>query len=154
MHKKQQMWVWSLGQEDPLEKEMTTHSSIPAWKIPWIEEPSWLQFVGSQRVGHDWAHTLRCSFAQSGPTLCNPMTAAHQTSVPHHLPKFGQVHVHCISDVIQPSHPLMPSSPSAPSISQHQGLFQWVSCSHQMTKILEFQLQHQSFQQVFRIYFL
>ena len=81
MHKKQEMWVWSLGQEDPLEKEMTTHSSIPAWKIPWIEEPSRLQFMSSQRVGHDWAHTLCCSFAQSGPTLCNPMTAACQTSL-------------------------------------------------------------------------
>ena len=45
-------WVRSLGQEDPLEKEMTTHSSILAWKIPWTEEHGRLQFVGSQRVGH------------------------------------------------------------------------------------------------------
>ena len=43
-----------LGQEDPLEKEMTTHSSTLAWKIPWAEEPGWLQFMGLQRVGHDW----------------------------------------------------------------------------------------------------
>ena len=55
-----------------------------------------------------------------------------------------------ISDAIQPSHPLKPSSPSALNLSQHQRLFQWVSCSHQMTKILELQLQHQSFQRVFR----
>ena len=50
------MWetpVLSLSQEDPLEKEMTTHSSIPAWKIPWTEEPGGLQSMGSQRVGHD-----------------------------------------------------------------------------------------------------
>ena len=46
--------VWSLGQEDPLEEEMTTHSSILAWRIPWTEEPCWLQFVGSQRIGHEW----------------------------------------------------------------------------------------------------
>ena len=46
--------------------------------------------------------------------------------VPHYLPEFAQVHIHCISDVIQPSHPLSPSSPSALSLSQHQGLFQWV----------------------------
>ena len=46
--------VWSLGQEDPLEKEMATHSSILAWRIPWIEEPGGLQSMGSQRVGHDW----------------------------------------------------------------------------------------------------
>ena len=45
-------WVRSLGQEDPLEKEMATHSSVLAWKIPWTEEPGGLQFVGLQRVGH------------------------------------------------------------------------------------------------------
>ena len=69
--------------------------------------------------------------------------------VPHHLLKFAQVHVHCIGDAIQPSHPLMPSSPSA--LNLYQGFFQWVSCSHLMTKILEFQ--SQSFQWVFRVDF-
>ena len=49
----QEMWVYSLGQEDPLEKEMATHSSILAWKIPWMEEPGRIQSMGSQRVGHD-----------------------------------------------------------------------------------------------------
>ena len=48
-------WVRSLGQEDPLEKELAIHSSTIAWKIPWTEEPGWLQSMGSQRVGHDWA---------------------------------------------------------------------------------------------------
>ena len=55
------MWetrVRSLGQEDPLEKEMATHSSIHAWKIPWTEEPGGLQSMGSQRVGHNWATSL------------------------------------------------------------------------------------------------
>ena len=51
MQEKQEMCVQSLGQEDPLEKEMATHSSIPAWKIPWTEEPSGLQAMVSQRVG-------------------------------------------------------------------------------------------------------
>jgi len=46
-------WIQSLGEEDPLEKEMATHSSIPTWKIPWTEEPGRLQSMGSQRVGHD-----------------------------------------------------------------------------------------------------
>ena len=54
----QEMWVRSLGQEDPLEKEMTTHSSILAWGIPWTEEPGELQPTGSQRVGHDWASSM------------------------------------------------------------------------------------------------
>ena len=49
----QEMWAPSLGWEDPLEKEMATHSSIPAWRISWTEEPGDLQSMGSQRVGHD-----------------------------------------------------------------------------------------------------
>ena len=53
MQERQETWVRSLGQEDPLEKEVATHSSIFAWEIPWTEEPGWLQSMGSQRVGHD-----------------------------------------------------------------------------------------------------
>ena len=70
--------------------------------------------------------------------------------VPLHLLEFAQVNFHCIGDPIQPFHPLMLPSPSALNLSQHQGLFQWVSCFHQMTKILQFQIQHQPFQWVFR----
>ena len=51
----QETWVQSLGQKDPLEKEVATHSSILAWRIPWTEQPGRLQSMGSQRVGHDWA---------------------------------------------------------------------------------------------------
>ena len=54
----QETWVRSLGQEGPLEKEMATHSSILAWRIPWMEEPGGLQSTGSQRVRHDWATSL------------------------------------------------------------------------------------------------
>ena len=76
-----------------------------------------------------------CSVAQLCLTLCNPMDCSMPgLPVPHHLLKFAQVHVHCIGDAIQLSHPLMPSFPSALSLSQHAGLFQWVSYSHQMTK--------------------
>ena len=73
-------------------------------------------------------------------------------SVPHRLLKFAQVHMHCISYAIQPSHPLTLSSPSSLNLSQHQGLFQWVDCSHQVAEILELQLQHQSFQWLLRIF--
>ena len=55
MQEIQEVWVESLGQEDPLEEEMATHSSILAWEIPWTEEPGGLQSMGSQRVGHDLA---------------------------------------------------------------------------------------------------
>ena len=74
-------------------------------------------------------------------------------SVPQYLSESTQVHVHRFSDAVQPFHPLTPSSPSALNLSQHQGFFQWISCSRQMTKILDLQLQHQSFQQVFRVDF-
>ena len=71
---------------------------------------------------------LCCSFAQSCSTLCDPVESSMPgLSVPHHLPKFAQVHVPCIGDAIQPFHPLMPSSPSAVYLFQHQDLFQWVS---------------------------
>ena len=55
MQETKETWVRSLGQEDSLEMEMATHSSILVWKIPWTEEPDGLQSMGLQRVGHDWA---------------------------------------------------------------------------------------------------
>ena len=66
--------------------------------------------------------------------------------VHHQLPEFTQTHVHWVGDAIQPSHPLSSPSPPAPNPSQHQGLFQWVNSLHEVAKVLEFQLQHQSFQ--------
>ena len=70
-------------------------------------------------------------------------------SVHLQLPEFTQTYVHWVCDAIQPSHPLSSPSPPAFNLSQHQGLFQWVSSSHQVAKVLEFQLQHQSFQWIF-----
>ena len=67
-------------------------------------------------------------------------------AVHHQLPELTQTHVHQVSDAIQPSLPLLSPSPPAFNLSQHQGLFQGVSSSHQVAKVLEFQLQHQSFQ--------
>ena len=71
----------------------------------------------------------------------------------HHLPEFAQTNVHWVSDAIQPSHSLSPPSLPAFNLSQHQGLFQWISSSHQVAKVLELQLQHQSFQWIFRTNF-
>ena len=87
------------------------------------------------------------SVAQSCLTLCNHMNCSTPGLPVHHqLPDFTQTHVHRVSDAIQPSHPLSSPSPRAPKFSQHQGLFQWVNSSHEVAKVLEFQLQHQSFQ--------
>ena len=66
--------------------------------------------------------------------------------VHHQLPEFTQIHIHRVSDAIQPSHPLSSPSPPAPNPSQHQNLFQWVSSLHEVAKVLEFQLQHHSLQ--------
>jgi len=86
-------------------------------------------------------------FTQSCPTLCDPMNCSTPGLPVHHqLPEFTQTRVHRVSDAIQPSHPLSSPSPPAPSPSQHQGLFQWVNSSHEVAKVLEFQLQHHSFQ--------
>ena len=89
------------------------------------------------------------------PTICDPMDWCMPSLPVHHqLPEFTQIHVHWIGDAIQPSHPLLLPSPPTFNLLQHQGLYKWVSSSHQVAKVLEFQLQHQSFQCIFRTDFL
>ena len=100
-----------------------------------------------------WQHCF--SVTQS----CLPLYDSMECSMPgfpilHHLMELAQTHIHWIGDAIRPSHPLSSPSPPAFSLSQHQGLFQWVSSFHQVAKVLEFQLQHQSFQWIFRVDFL
>ena len=86
------------------------------------------------------------SISQSCPTLCNPMDCSTPGLPVHHqLPEFTQTHVHWVGDAIQPPHPLLSPSPPTFNLSQHQGLFQWVISFHEVAKVLEFQLQHQSF---------
>ena len=95
------------------------------------------------------------SVAQSCPTLCDPMNRSTPGLPVHHqLPEFTQTHVHPVSDAIQPSHPLSSPSPPAPNPSQHQSVFQWVNSSPEVAKVLEFQLQHHSFQWTPRADFL
>ena len=87
------------------------------------------------------------SVAQWCLTLCNTMNHSMPGLPVHHqLPESTQTHVHGVSDAIQPPHLLSSLSPPAPNPSQHQGLFQWVNSMHEVVKVLEFQLQHQSFQ--------
>ena len=125
---------------------------------PWTKGPGGLQSMGSQRTGHGLVTKKQygtqhkeisimkkvtvqfSSVAQSCPTFCDPMNRSTPGLPVHHqLPEFTQTHVHWVSDAIQPSHPLTSPSP-APSPSQHQSLFQWVNSSHQVAKVLEFQL--------------
>ena len=91
------------------------------------------------------------SVAQSCPTLCDPMDHSMPGFPVHHqLPEFTQIHAHWVSDAIQPSHPLSSPSPPTFNLSQYQSLFKWVSSLHQVAKVLEVQLQHQSFQWTLR----
>ena len=104
--------------------------------------------------GSEVGKSLECSHrvqfssvAQSCLTLCDPMNRSTPGLPVHHqLPEFTETHVHRVSDAISPSHPLSSPSPPAPNPSQHQSLFQWVNSSHEVAKVLEFQLQHNSLQ--------
>ena len=87
------------------------------------------------------------SVAQSCPTLCNPRNCnTPGLPVDHQLSECTQTPLHLVGDTIQPSHPLSSPSPPALNLSQHQGLFKWVSSLHQVAKVLEFQPQDKSFQ--------
>ena len=103
---------------------------------------------------HLWFSQLS-SVAWSCPTLCNPIDCSTpDLSVHHQIREPTQIHVHWVGDAIQPFHPLSSPSPPTFNLSQHQGIFKWVSSSHQVAKVLQFQLQHQSFQWIFRTDFL
>ena len=116
-------------------------------KKNWEKENSYRYWtIGKIQLFFSFSSVQFSSVTQSCPTLCDPMN--HSTPglpVHHQLLEFTQTHVHWVSDAIWPSHPLSSPSPPAFNLSQHQGLFKWVSSSHQVAKILEFQLQHQSF---------
>ena len=106
---------------------------------------SWMKFV---------CICFCCLVTKPRPILCDPMDCrAPCFPVLHYLPEFVQTHVHWVSDAIQQSHPLSPPS-LVPIFFQHQDLFQWVSSLHEVAKVLGFQLQHQSFQLIFRVDFL
>ena len=105
-------------------------------------------------LGHNYWTTRSTQFSsvtQFCPTLCDPMNFSTPGFPVHHqLLELTQTHVHQVGDAIQPSHPLSSPSPPAFNLSQHQGIFQWVSSLHQVIKLLELQLQHQSFQRIFK----
>ena len=112
---------------------------------------SYLLFSG---VEHLFIY-LFSSVTQSCLALCDPMDCSMPGLPVHHqILEFTQTHVRLVGDDIQPSHPLSSPSPPAFNLSQNQGIFKWVSSSHQVAKVLELQLQHQSFQWIFRTDFI
>ena len=137
----QKTWVWPLSWGDPLERGMATHSRTSTWKILGTEDSGRLPSMELWRARHDLE--IQFSSVQSlSVWLCDPMSRSTPGLPVHHqLLEFTQTHVHRVGDAIQPSHPLLSSSPPAPNSSQHQGLFQWVNSLHEVAKVLEFQLQ-------------
>ena len=132
-------WVNDSQNQPALEKSQTQVFSSVKWE---------LSFFPSQRCGVEakWDNYQLPNQIRSDQSLSRvrlfvtPWIAAHQASLVHHqLPEFTHTHVHRVSDAIQPSHPVVPFS-SCPHPSQHQSLFQWVNSSHEVAKVLEFQL--------------
>ena len=127
--------------------------------VAWSKSHKFSGPISSLTVIRPWTRFIQqmfcCSVAQSCLTLWDPLDCSTPGfPVFHHLLKFAQIHVHWVSDAIQPSHPLSSPSPPAFNLSKHKGLFQWVSSSHQVSKVLKLQLQHQSLQRIFRVDFL
>ena len=150
---------------------LLAHSEWAQEMLVWVD--SWRKFSANSFSckAHLWVITSTCfsnsskqtggssvqfnSVAQLCSTLWDPMDCSTPGLPVHrHLLAFTQTHVHCVGDAIQPSHPLSSPSPPSVNLSQHQGFFQWGSSLHQVAKVLEFQLQHQSFQWIFRTDFL
>ena len=146
-------WIsWSLFSR--MHREFMSKHCIGIIKLEYYESSN---VIGIFTAGHirafnmlDFAEELSVQFS-SVTQLCLTLCGCMDHSMPafpvhHQLLELAQTHVHRVSDAIQPSHPLYSPSPLAFNLSQHQGLFQWVSSLHQVAKVLEFQLQHQSFQ--------
>ena len=157
-----EVWVWSLGWEDPLRKGKATHSSILAWRIPWTTvhgvsksltrlsdfhfHSMYLYSIYILFTTVQYFHCIRydknISSVQSLsriPLFVTPWTAACQASLSI-TNSYSLLKLMFIESVVpskQPSHPLSSPSPPAFNLSQHQGLFQWVSSSHQVAKVLE-----------------
>ena len=146
-----------LGAERPVVSDFWLHQLLICGCDIWPLRTSVFLFVkwASLQEFSPQSSLSVSSVTQLFPTLCDPMDCSTQGFPVHQqLPEVTQNHVHRVSDAIQPSHPLSSPSPPTISLSQHQDLFQWVSSSQQVAKVLELQLQHQSFQWVFRADFL
>ena len=151
-HYSTNFWVPKLLQETlkrltrPNKQEESQRTMERRLDLPWNKESA---------PGVLTATVWFSSVAQSCPTLCDPMDCSTPGLPVHHqLLEFTQTHVHWVGDAIQPSHPLSSPSPPTFNLYQYQGLFKWVSSSHQVAKVLGFQLQHQCFQWIFKTDFL
>ena len=124
-------------------------NGIIPYAATWMDHIKW----SKRKTNIIWYHLSVQSL--SHVWLCNPMNRSMPSLPVHHqLPESTQTHAHRVGDAIHSSHPLSSPSPPVLNFSQHQGLFKWVSSPHEVAKVLEFQLQCQSFQSTFRTDFL
>ena len=137
--------IWKLKQQD---------TTVYLLELEWLNTHTHTQnckFLTRMQSNRNFLLLQFSSVAQSCLTLCDSMDYSMPgLPIRHQLPKPTQTHVHRVGDTIQPSHSLLSPFPPAINLSQHQGLFQWVSSSRKVAKVLEFQLQHKSFQWIFR----
>ena len=131
-----------------LSRGMWKLSCRPLWSSSLTRDVTWAPWLGSMDLSHWTTSSVQfSSVAHSCRTLCDYLDCSMPGfPVYHQLLELAQIQVCWVGDAIQPSHPLSSPSPSAFNLSQHQGLSQWVSSLQQVAKVLEFQLQHQSFQ--------
>ena len=143
---------------------LSRFSRVWLYVNPWTAAHQMVHSHMHMRTGlfvsyHLLTHTSSFSFLFSSvtlscPTLCDPMKHSTPVLPVLQLPESTQIHVQWVGDTNHPPHPLSFPCPLTLNLSQHQGLFKWFSSLHQVSKVLEFQLQHQSFQWIFRTYFL
>ena len=155
-HKNTKIYEW-IRQNSRIKKAQFPHLHsghpwrfIPSSELPYVISSLSDDCITAQHLpllnSTSFSPVLSSVQSLSHVRLCNPMDCSTPGFLVHHqILEFTQTHDHWIGDVIQPSHPLSSPSPTAFNLSQHQGLFKWVSSSHQVAKVLEFQLQHQSF---------
>ena len=131
-------WVSQLGRHSwDLVEARDTASILQSTGCPLLPQGKRLSHPNSNCV--DLRRLWFCSVIKLCPTLCDPKDCGKPSStVLHYLPELSQVVVHWVRDAVLPSHPLLPPSPFAFYLAQHQSLFQWVSSSHQVAKVLEF----------------
>ena len=142
--------VWDTPSPTPHD----TSPSSPTWLEQW--PPNWSSCFQPSALHASQYNPIVVQSPSHVWLFATPWTACSMPSfsVLHHLPQLAQTHVHWVNDAIQPFRSLSSSSPPVFKSFQHQGLFQWASSLHQVAKVLEFQLQHQTIQWIFRTNFL
>ena len=137
-----ELWLGRMSRQTSAPRDFSSFRQVTLglwWQLAMFQDSRTMLGLLSSVQSHNVSDSLRPHGLQ-----CTRFPVHHQ------LMEFTQTHVHWISGSIQPSHPLRSPSPPTFNLAKHQGLCKWVSSSHQVAKVLEFQLQHQSFQWTLR----